>query len=227
MRTTALQAAPIAAAIFSTLLAGCSMTPATGPMGFFVTSAGPGRGGDLGGLAGADQHCQKLASAAGAGQRNWKAYLSTPPTFATQTAPAVPAINARDRIGKGPWFNAKGELIARDVAHLHNGNHINKSTALDESGRSISGRGDAVNNHDILTGTRADGTAFAPQTDTTCGGWTKSGDGSAVVGHHDRIGPLPETWATSWNFSHQSAGCGMDALRRTGGAGLFYCFAPD
>lgn len=212
------------------LLAACATTPTSGPMGFFITSVNPGKGGDLGGLAGADAHCQKLAAAsgrAGAATRTWRAYLSTPPTFATQTAPAVPSVNARDRIGKGPWYNAKGELIARDVAHLHNGNHLNKQTALTEKGEVVSGRGDAVNNHDILTGTRADGTAFAPQADTTCGSWTKSGDGSAIVGHHDRIGPLPETWAQSWNFSHQSAGCSLDALRRTGGAGLFYCFAAD
>jgi hypothetical protein len=209
------------------LLASCAIGPQTGPMSFFITSVGSGKGGDLGGLAGADAHCQALATAAGAGSRKWRAYLSTSPTFATATAPAVPSVNARDRIGKGPWFNAKGELIARDVDHLHNGNHLNKTTALTEKGDVVSGRGDPVNNHDILTGTRADGTAFAPQQDTTCRGWTSSGDGSAIVGHHDRIGPLPENWAKSWNFSHQSAGCSVDALRRTGGAGLFYCFAAE
>jgi hypothetical protein len=210
-----------------TLLAACASAPSSGPMGFFVTSVGSGKGGDLGGLAGADAHCQRLATAAGAGKRTWRAYLSLPGAFPSNTSPGVASVNARDRIGKGPWHNAKGELIARDVAHLHNGNNINKNTAIDEKGSVISGRGDPVNNHDILTGSRADGTAFAPQTDTTCGGWTKSGDGSAILGHHDRIGPLPENWATSWNFSHQSAGCSTDALRRTGGAGLFYCFAAD
>lgn len=209
------------------VLAACASAPSSGPMGFFVTSAGSGKGGDLGGLAGADAHCQKLATAAGAGKRTWRAYLSLPGAFPSNTSPGVASVNARDRIGQGPWYNAKGELIARDVAHLHNGNNINKNTAIDEKGNVISGRGDPVNNHDILTGSRADGTAFAPQTDTTCGGWTKSGEGSAILGHHDRIGPLPENWATSWNFSHQSAGCSTDALRRTGGAGLFYCFAAD
>jgi len=213
--------------VITTLLGACASTPPTGPMGFFVTSAGPGKGGDLGGLAGADAHCQRLGTAAGAGQRAWRAYLSVPPTFAAPPAPAVPAVHARDRVGKGPWFNAKRELIARDVAHLHNGNHITKATAVDERGNAIKGRGDTPNDHDILTGSRADGTAFAPQTDTTCGGWTKSGEGSAIVGHHDRIGPLPEAWAQSWNFSHQTQACSMDALRRTGGAGLFYCFAAD
>ena len=141
--------------------------------------------------------------------------------------PGRPSINARDRIGTGPWFNAKGDLIARDLTHLHNGNNINKNTALDEKGVVVSGRGDKVNEHDMLTGSRADGTAFAPQTDTTCKAWTSSTDGSAILGHHDRIGPLPENWATSWNFSHQSAGCSQEALIRTGGAGRFYCFASN
>jgi hypothetical protein len=209
----------------SALLASCATPPSTGPMSFFITSAGSGRGADLGGLAGADAQCQKLAAAAGAGNRTWRAYLSTPPTFPTASTPAVPAINARDRIGNGPWFNAKGDLIARDLAHLHNGNLISKTTALDEKGNTVKGRGDTPNEHDILTGSRADGTAFAPQTDTTCGSWTKSGDGSAVVGHHDRTGPLPENWAKSWNFSHQSAGCSQAALVTTGGSGRFYCFA--
>jgi hypothetical protein len=195
-------------------------------MSFFVTSAGSGKGADLGGLAGADAHCQKLATAAGAGARTWRAYLSVPGAFPGGANPnGVPSVNARDRIGTGPWYNAKGELIARDLAHLHNGNAINKNTALDERGNVIKGRGDTPNEHDILTGSRADGTAFAPQTDTTCKAWTSSSDGSAIVGHHDRIGPLPENWATSWNFSHQSAGCSQEALVRTGGAGRFYCFA--
>lgn len=209
---------------------GASMATPTGPMSFFVTSVGSGKGADLGGLAGADAHCQKLAAAsgaAGAGAKAWRAYLSVAPTFATQTAPAVPAVNARDRIGNGPWFNAKGQMIARDLAHLHNGNNISKETALDEKGSVIKGRGDTPNEHDILTGSRADGTAFAPQQDTTCGAWTKSGEGSAIVGHHDRIGPLPENWAKSWNFSHPSVGCSQEALIRTGGAGRFYCFASN
>ena len=209
------------------LLAACGSMSSTPTMSFFITSAGSGKGGDLGGLAGADALCQRLAAGAGSTGRTWRAYLSVPPTFASATTPAVPSINARDRIGTGPWHNAKGELIARDVAHLHNGNNISKNTALDERGNVVKGRGDTPNEHDILTGTRADGTAFAPQQDTTCGAWTKSGEGSAIVGHHDRIGPLPENWATSWNFSHQSAGCSQEALVRTGGAGRLYCFAAN
>lgn len=207
------------------LLAACATPPPSGPMSFFVTSAGSGKGADLGGLAGADAHCQRLAGAAGAGARTWRAYLSVPGTFAQGNNPAVPSIHARDRIGNGPWYNAKGALIARDLSHLHNGNQLGKETALDEKGNGIKGRGDTPNEHDMLTGSRADGTAFAPQTDTTCKAWTSSSDGSAIVGHHDRSGPLPENWARSWNFSHQSAGCSQDALVRTGGAGRFYCFA--
>ena len=221
----------LAVAAAATLLLGaCATTPTTGPMSFFVTSAGSGNGADLGGLAGADMHCQKLAAAsgaAGASAKTWRAYLSVPPTLAQGTTAAVPAVNARDRIGAGPWFNAKGELIARDVDHLHNGNLISKATALDEKGVGIKGRVDQPNEHDILTGSRADGTAFAPQTDTTCKAWTSSNEGSAIVGHHDRVGPLPENWAKSWNFSHQSAGCSQAALVRTGGAGKFYCLAAN
>ena len=220
-------AAAVATAFLTACAAGPSMAPSSGPMGFFVTSVGVGDGANLGGLAGADAHCQKLASAAGAGARPWRAYLSAAGKFAAPPAAAVPSVHARERIGKGPWYNAKGMLIARDIEHLHNGNLISKATAIDEKGGAIKGRGETPNDHDILTGSRADGTAFAPQTDTTCGNWTKNGDGSAIVGHHDRTGPLPENWATSWNFSHQSAGCSQDALRRTGGAGLFYCFAAD
>ena len=210
------------------LLAACA-TPSnpTGPMSFFITSAGSGKGADLGGLAGADAHCQRLATAAGASSKNWRAYLSTSPTMPAAAAPGVAAINARDRIGAGPWFNAKGTLIARDLGHLHNGNNLGKDTALDERGNVVKGRGDTPNEHDMLTGSRADGTAFAPQTDTTCKAWTSSTDGSAIVGHHDRIGPMPENWAKSWNFSHQSAGCSQEALVRTGGAGRFYCFAAN
>ena len=210
------------------VLAACASTPASGPMGFFITSVGSGKGADLGGLAGADAHCQKLAAAAGAGQRTWRAYLSVPGSFPNPANPqGVASVNARDRIGQGPWHNAKGQLIARDLAHLHNGNLISKETALDERGNVVKGRGDQPNEHDILTGSRADGTAFAPQTDTTCKAWTSSSDGSAIVGHHDRIGPLPENWAKSWNFSHQSAGCSQEALIRTGGSGRFYCFAAN
>ncbi len=206
-------------------------TAPTGPMSFFISSTGSGKGADLGGLAGADALCQRLANSVfttgGSSVKTWRAYLSTPPAFASGTTPAVAAINARDRIGAGPWFNAKGMLIARDLAHLHNGNNLSKDTALDERGNVVKGRGDTPNEHDILTGSRADGTAFAPQTDTTCKSWTSSTEGSAIVGHHDRVGPLPENWAKSWNFSHQSAGCSQEALVRTGGSGRLYCFATN
>lgn len=216
------------AAVAAALLTGCATSPGSGPMGFFITSAGSGQGADLGGLAGADAHCQKLAAAVGSGAKTWRAYLSTPGAFPSAANPqGVASVNARDRIGAGPWYNAKGQLIARDLAHLHNGNHISKETALDERGNVVKGRGDTPNEHDMLTGTRADGTAFAPQTDTTCKAWTSSSDGSAIVGHHDRIGPLPENWAKSWNFSHQSAGCSQQALVSTGGSGRFYCFAAN
>ena len=224
MRKTRALAATAAAIA---LLTACASTPTSGPMSFFVSSTGSGKGADLGGLAGADALCQKLATAAGAGGKTWRAYLSAPGTFPSPGNAGTPSVNARDRIGTGPWFNAKGELIARDVAHLHNGNNLSKETALDERGKVVNGRGDNPNEHDILTGSRADGTAFAPQTDTTCKAWTSSGEGSAIVGHHDRIGPLPENWAKSWNFSHQSAGCSQEALVRTGGAGRLYCFAAN
>ena len=225
LRSLALTTATLA------LLAACA-TPSstTGPMSFFATSAGSGKGADLGGLAGADAHCQRLATAAGASGSSgkvWRAYLSTPPTFASATAPAVDATHARDRIGAGPWYNVRGVLIARDVAHLHNGNNISKETALDERGNPVKGRGETPNEHDMLTGSRADGTAFSPHTDTTCKAWTSSTEGSAIVGHHDRTGPNTDNWAKSWNFSHQSAGCSQEALVRTGGAGKFYCFATN
>jgi hypothetical protein len=214
----------LTAAAAACLVAACATTQQTGPMSFFITSAGPGDGGNLGGLAGADAHCQKLASAAGAASRTWRAYLSTGYT------PSTPAVNARDRIGTGPWHNAKGELIARDLAHLHNGNNLNKSTALDERGRPVNGRTESPNTHDILTGSRADGTAFSADPrlpDMTCGGWTKNGAGSAMVGHHDRAGLDPNPWAVSWNSSHNTIGCSQDNLRATGGGGLFYCFAAN
>ena len=210
------------------LLAACA-TPSstTGPMSFFITSDGSGKGADLGGLTGADAQCQRLATSGGAGSKTWRAYLSTPPTLAAGTVAGVAAVNARDRIGMGPWFNAKGMLIATDLNHLHNGNNLGKETALDERGNPVKGRGDMPNEHDMLTGSRADGTAFAPQTDTTCKAWTSSTDGSAIVGHHDRVGPNAENWAKSWNFSHQSAGCSQEALIKTGGSGRFYCFAAN
>ena len=191
-------------------------------MSFFVTSAGPGKGADLGGLAGADKHCQSLAEAAGgsAGKRTWHAYLST------TAAAGTPAVNARDRIGKGPWYNAKGALIARNVDELHGDNHLNKETALTEKGEIINGRGDNPNQHDILTGSDSMSMAFTAGVDATCSNWTNGGsDGSAQVGHHDRRGLDDKQPAKSWNHSHPSRGCSMDALRTTGGNGRFYCFA--
>ncbi len=208
------------------LVSCAGMQSGTNTMSFFVTSVGSGNGADFGGLAGADRHCQSLAQAAGAGGRTWHAYLST------QGKDNVPTVNARDRIGKGPWYNAKGELIARDVDHLHSaGNNVTKQTALNEKGQIVAGRGDQpANRHDILTGSRADGTAFAAaDPDMTCDNWTRNGtEGAAVVGHHDRQGPSNDPWATSWNSSHQSrGGCRQDALRSTGGDGLLYCFATN
>lgn len=189
-------------------------------MSFFVTSAGSGKGADLGGLAGADKHCQSLAQAAGAGQRTWRAYLSA------SAAGGTAAVNARDRIGKGPWRNAKGAVVAKDVADLHGAsNNLNKETALTEKGEVVKGRGDSPNLHDILTGSQPDGRAFAGDQDTTCGNWTKSGDGAAVVGHHDRMGLDESAPMKSWNSSHPSRGCSQQALQGTGGNGLFYCFA--
>ena len=223
-RTTSVSLRVLTAAAAAALLVACATTPSSGPMGFFVTSAGPGNGADLGGLAGADAHCQKLAASAGAGGRTWRAYLSTGWTATT------PVVNARDRIGKGPWFNAKGELIASGVEQLHGANHLTKATALTEKGALVNGRSDTPNTHDILTGSRGDGTAFSSAPglpEMTCGEWTKSGEGSAMTGHHDRTGVAADAWAVSWNSSHNSVGCSPPALVRTGGAGLFYCFAAD
>jgi hypothetical protein len=192
-------------------------------MTFFITSAGPGNGADLGGLEGADSHCQQLAEAAGAGDRTWRAYLST------QASGGAPAVNARDRIGEGPWQNAEGAVIARELEELHDGNNLNKETALTEGGEVVSGRGDSPNRHDILTGSQPDGTAFAGAEDRTCGNWTLSGaEGAAMVGHHDRQGLRDDAPSRSWNSSHPSrGGCSQEALRGTGGDGLFYCFAAD
>ncbi len=194
--------------------------PAPPKMGFFVTSVSPGKGADLGGLAGADRHCQSLAQAAGAGDRTWRAYLSTSATASS------PAVNARDRIGRGPWYNAKGELIARNVDDLHVNPNLTKQTALTEKGEVVKGRGDQPNMHDMLTGSDTQGMAFPPGVDTTCGNWTQSGaGGSAQVGHHDRTGLDEKPPARSWNHSHPSRGCSPDALKSSGGAGFFYCFA--
>jgi hypothetical protein len=187
-------------------------------MSFFVTSANPGKGADFGGLAGADAYCQSLASAAGAGGKTWHAYLST-------TGPG--GVNARDRIGKGPWVNAKGETIAANVDELHGTNKLTKQTALTERGEMVMGRGDAVNMHDVLTGSTPEGRAMAGTEDTTCGNWTKSGDGSAIVGHHDRQGLRDDAESKSWNSSHPSRGCSLEALKGTGGDGRLYCFATN
>ena len=187
-------------------------------MSFFITSAGPGKGADLGGLAGADKHCQQLAQAAGAGSRTWAAYLSA------SAADGKPAVNARDRIGSGPWFNAKGVQVASSVADLHSDNNkLSKEASLTEKGAVVNGRGDSPNRHDILTGSQLDGTAFAAGSDTTCGNWTSSGEGAAQVGHHDRVGGGANP--TSWNSAHASRGCSQQNLQGTGGDGLFYCFA--
>ena len=187
-------------------------------MSFFVTSVGSNKGADLGGLAGADKHCQTLAAAAGSKGKTWRAYLSTQGSG---------AVNARDRIGTGPWTNSKGVVIAKNVAELHGTNNLTKQTAITEKGDIINGRGDKPNMHDVLTGSQPDGTAFAGADDRTCGNWTKSGaDGAAMVGHHDRTGLDEQPPAKSWNSSHPSrGGCSQDALKGTGGAGLFYCFA--
>lgn len=195
-------------------------------MTFFITSTPIGNGGNLGGLAGADNQCQTLAQAAGAGApKVWRAYLST------QAADGKPAVNARDRIGKGPWTNAKGDVVAKDVADLHGPNALTKQSALNEKGEVINGRGDQPNRHDILTGSQPDGTAFAAGDDKTCKNWTSSTQGSAVVGHSDRIGLRDDDASKSWNSSHGSrgpeGGCSQADLRSTGGDGLLYCFASN
>jgi hypothetical protein len=194
-------------------------------MTFFVTSAGPGKGADLGGLAGADQICQRLAQSAGAGNHTWHAYLST------QAADGQPAVNARDRIGHGPWQNAKGAVIAKDVDGLHGGNNVAKQTALTEKGDVVNGFGDTPNKHDALTGTQPDGRAFLPGDDKTCRNWTSSTQGTAIVGHIDRQGLRDDDASKSWNSSHPSrgpdGGCSQADLRSTGGDGLFYCFAAE
>jgi hypothetical protein len=188
-------------------------------MTFFITSVGSGKGADLGGLVGADKLCQALAQAVGAGNRTWRAYLST------DGSDGKPAVNARDRIGKGPWQNAKGVVIGKNLDELHGNNNISRETALSEKGERINARGDTPNMHDILTGSQPDGRAFTGNEDRTCRNWTSSGDGAAMVGHHDRMGLRDDESSKSWNSSHPSRGCSQDALRSSGGNGLFYCFA--
>ncbi len=207
------------AVMASLLVLGAAQAPQQGQrMSFFITSAGPGNGADLGGLAGADRHCQQLAQAAAVGDRTWHAYLSASATD------GQPAVNARDRIGAGPWYNAKGVRVAENVADLHSDNNkLSKENSLTEKGEMVNGRGDTPNTHDILTGSQLDGTAFPPGEDHTCGNWTKSGEGSAQLGHHDRQGGGQNP--TSWHSAHGSRGCSQENLRGTGGNGLFYCFA--
>ena len=181
----------------------------------------PRQGRRPGGLTGADAHCQSFAAAVGAGTRTWRAYLST------QTTAGAPAVNARDRIGHGPWYNAKGTLIARDLDELHGANMLTKQTALTEKGAVVNGRGDTPNMHDILTGSQPDGKAFPPDKDMTCKNWTSSTGGAAMLGHSDRTGLTDDPPGRSWNSSHPSRDCSQDGLKSTGGAGLFYCFATN
>lgn len=202
------------------VLACLALPLAAEDMSFFITSKGPGDGANLGGLAGADAHCQSLAQAAGAGGKTWRAYLSA----AAMDGKA--AVNARDRIGSGPWFNSKGVQVAANLDELHYSNvGLGKEGSLNEMGGVVNGRGDSPNQHDILTGSQLDGTAFSDGADHTCGNWTKNGEGSAQVGHHDRTGggQVP----SSWNSAHGSRGCSQANLVATGGNGYFYCFATD
>ena len=204
------------AAIPLALLASCAGEDTS--MSFFLTSVGPGNGAALGGLDGADRYCQSLAESADAGDKTWHAY------FSTTASDGQPAVNARDRIGSGPWYNANAIMIGESVDNLHSAdNNLTKETQLDENGEMVNGRGDDPNRHDILTGSQTDGTAFSGDDDTTCGNWTSSGEGSARVGHHDRMGGGDD--GTSWNSAHGSRGCGQEDLQGTGGNGLFYCFA--
>ncbi len=215
-------APPALATVLVVLLCAPSLRAQQREMTFFVTSVGLGKGADLGGLAGADRHCQQLAQSVGAGAKTWHAYLSTQ---------GADAVNARDRIGKGPWVNAKGVVIATSVAALHGANDITKQTALTEKGDVNNGRGDKPNRHDILTGSQPDGTAFPAGKDMTCKNWTSSTQGSAMLGHSDRRGLRDDDSSKSWNSSHPSrgpdGGCSQTDLRSTGGDGLLYCFAVN
>jgi hypothetical protein len=215
----------LAAAAALMVLAAQSAQAQSANTSFFVTSNGIGNGANLGGLASADNYCQTLAQAAGAGAKTWRAYLST------QAADGAPAVNARDRIGKGPWQNSKGVVIAKDAAELHGANNLTKQTALSEKGDVINGRGDTPNRHDVLTGSQADGTAFAAGEDRTCKNWTSSTQGAAMLGHSDRIGLRDDDASKSWNSSHPSGGpdggCSQADLKSTGGDGLLYCFAAN
>ena len=225
IRTTAMFLLGASAAFAQQPPAPAKPAPPKQPMSFFITSVGSGKGADLGGIAGADRHCQQLAEAAGAGNRTWRAYLSA------SAADGKPAVNARDRIGEGPWYNAKGGAVAKNAADLHGdtldqarmGNTLTKATALTEKGEPVKGVGDTPNMHDMLTGSQLDGRAFTDGADHTCKNWTSDGEGTAQLGHHDRTGGP----GTSWNAVHPSRGCSQANLVSTGGAGLFYCFAAD
>ncbi len=215
-------AALVLAAFVASSAAAQSPPPQFPNMTFFITNVGGSDGANFGGLAGADKHCQTLAAKAGAGKKTWRAYLST------QAADGKPAINARDRIGKGPWVNARGVQIAANVDDLHSDkNKINEKTGVTNNGRMIPGRRFAVNRHDILTGSTADGYAHLPSEDRTCGNWTKNGEGSAFVGHHDRQGLRDDAPSKSWNAAHPSRGCSAALLERSGGGGMIYCFATN
>ncbi len=219
--TTTLRLSILAsAAVLSLGWAGASLAQQNN-MTFFITSVGSGKGGDLGGIEGADRHCQQLATAAGAGSKTWRAYLST------NSAPAGPGINARDRIGNGPWQNAKGVVIAKDLNDLENNANINKETGLDEKGERIKVRGDTPNMHDMLTGSTLEGRAFPGNLNLTCGNWTSGNFGSAMLGHSDRQGIADTVYQHSWQSSHMSRDCTQPGLVATGGNGLFYCFAAQ
>lgn len=213
----------LASAIAWAVVLACFAFPAVAQdtsLSFFITSRGPGDGANLGGLSGADAHCQKLAEAAGAGNKTWRAYLSA------SASGGKAAVNARDRIGMGPWHNAKGVQVAANVADLHSDNNkLSKENSLTEMSEMVNGRGDSPNQHDILTGSNLDGTAFSDGNDHTCGNWMSNGEGSAQVGHHDRQGGGQHP--TSWNAAHGSRGCSQANLVATGGNGYFYCFAAD
>lgn len=224
--TTTTRLCLLASAALLAVAAGSSAQAQQASMTFFVTSVGDGKGADLGGLAGADKHCQELAAAVGAGSHTWHAYLST------QSSGGATAVNARDRIGKGPWTNAKGDVVAKSVDDLHSANNnLTKQTALNEKGGVVNGRGDNPNMHDALTGSQPDGRAFAGSEDRTCKNYTSSTQGAVMLGHIDRQGLRDDAESKSWNSSHPSrgpdGGCSQNDLKSTGGAGLFYCFAAN
>lgn len=228
-QTVAISAAAIGLALTGSLIS-LNASAQDADMSFFITSAGPGKGGDLGGLEGADAHCASLAKAAGSEKTSWKAYLSVSAKIdrSGDSPKVISGVDARDRIGSGPWYNAKGVLIANNVEELHSdGNAINLENGLDENGMQVNGRGSKPNRHDILTGSTPQGQYSTAGGDTTCSGWTSSGEGSAIVGHHDLVGLSDDRHMVSWNSAHGSAGCSAEAFPRTGGDGLFYCFASE